>query len=316
MKRRFLTISMIIVLNFCSSVQMVFSGEGGSSNYVPGTYGDFAVAAAPNPGFTFLNYNIFMQGSVDRTSSQGRLKTDLDSFAYVNMSLLLYAFEEPVMNGSFALGGFLPLGYANLEAYLVGENANASLDDSESALSDITLLPASFYWNSGNWHFNLYELVVTPTGEYSLDNNINLGRNYWSFDTVFGITNLDIESGREFSLAAGYMINTENSDTEYRTGDEFHADAMFNQFLSETFGLGIHGYYYGQVTGDSGDGALLGDFKGESYGIGPSFMWIPKAGGGKYSISGNWLHDLGATKRLDSDYVVVTLAYQFGGGEQ
>jgi hypothetical protein len=221
-----------------------------------------------------------------------------------------------VLNGHFAMGGFLPLGYASLDANLIAQNNIILIDDSETALGDITLLPASFYWNSGNWHLNLYEMIVTPTGQYDVDNNINLGRNYWSFDTVFALTHLDMDSGREFSLATGYMINTENDDTDYRTGDELHVDAMFNQFLSETFGLGLHGYYYKQVTGDSGDGAVLGDFKGESYGIGPSFLWIPKAGDGKFSISGNWLHDLEATNRLESDYVVVTLAYQFGASEQ
>ncbi len=55
-------------------------------------------------------------------------------------------------------------------------------------------MPASFYWNSDNWHFNLYELVVTPTGQYDVDDDINLGRNYWSFDTAFAMTNLNLES--------------------------------------------------------------------------------------------------------------------------
>lgn len=31
------------------------------------------------------------------------------------------------------------------------------------------------------------------------------------------------------------------------------------------------------------------------------------------SVSGTWLHDLHATIRLESDYAVVTLAWQFGG---
>ncbi|NHZ72942.1 MAG: hypothetical protein GWP16_00520 [Nitrospirae bacterium] len=70
--------------------------------------------------------------------------------------------------------------------------------------------------------------------------------------------------------------------------------------------------YYQQVTGDSGSGAILGDFKGESYGAGPSFLWMPKSGGGKFSVTGTWLHDLHATDRLEGDYVVVTLAWQFG----
>jgi hypothetical protein len=316
MKTSHNTVITLLALTFCLAASSVYSSEGASSNYFPASYGDFAVAVAPNPGFTFLNYNMFVQGDVERAPLQGRVKTDLDTFAYVNMSFLLYEFEKPVLNGHFAMGGFLPLGYASLEANLIGQNNTISIDDSETALGDITLLPASFYWNSGNWHLNLYEMIVTPTGQYDVDNNINLGRNYWSFDTVFALTHLDMDSGREFSLATGYMINTENDDTDYRTGNELHVDARFNQFFSETFGLGLHGYYYKQVTGDSGDGAVLGDFKGESYGIGPSFLWIPKAGDGKFSVSGNWLHDLEATNRLESDYVVVTLAYQFGASEQ
>jgi hypothetical protein len=316
MNTRHHTVITLIVLTFCLAASSAYSSEGASSNYLPATYGDFAVAVSPNPGFTFLNYNIFIQGDVERATLQGRVNASLDTFAYINMSYLLYVFEKPVLNGHFGVGGFIPFGYADLDTSLSGQNNTLSIHDSETAFSDITLQPATFYWNSGNWHFNLYELVITPTGQYDVQNNINLGRNYWSFDTVLAITNLDMESGREFSLATGYMINTENDDTNYETGDELHFDAMFNQFFSETFGLGFHGYYYKQVEGDSGSGAVLGDFKGESYGIGPSFIWIPKAGGGKFSISGNWLHDLEATNRLESDYVVLTLAYQFGASEQ
>ena len=39
-------------------------------------------------------------------------------------------------------------------------------------------------------------------------------------------------TGRDFSLLAGYMINTENDATNYKTGNELHVDAMFNQFVS------------------------------------------------------------------------------------
>jgi hypothetical protein len=290
------------------AVPIAFAAEGGFSNYFPGAYGDYAVATAPTPGWTYANYNLFYDASVDRTVLQGRVNVDLDTSAYINMSALFYAFEEPVLGARFAMGGFLPLGYANFEAQI----ATISVDDSETALGDISLLPASFYWNDGNWHFNLYELIVTPTGQYDVNNIVNLGRNYWSFDTVFSFTNLNMENGREYSLVLGYMINTENDDTDYETGDELHVDVMFNQFLSETSAIGLHGYYYQQVNGDSGDGAILGDFEGESYGIGPSFLWIPASGGGKFSVTGTWLHDLDATNRLESDYAVVTLGWQFG----
>jgi hypothetical protein len=124
------------------------------------------------------------------------------------------------------------------------------------------------------------------------------------------VTYLDLESGRDFSIVAGYMINSENDDTDYQTGDEFHVDWMLNQFFSEGFALGVHGYYYNQVEGDSGDGAIPGNFKGESVGVGPSVLWTPAAGDGKISIIGTWLHDLDATNRRESDYGVVTLVWQ------
>ena len=295
-----------------ANTQSTLAGEGASSSYFPGTYGDYAVATAPSQGWTYVNYNLFYSADVDRAVLQSRLNAGLDTFAYINMSALIYAFEEPVLGMQFAIGGFVQIGYADLDTTVTGPFGAFATDDSETDLGDITLLPASFYWNSGNWHFNLYELVVTPTGQYDVDNNVNLGRNYWSFDTVFAVTNLNMETGREFSLVSGYMLNGENDDTDYQTGNELHVDAMFNQFLSDHFAIGLHGYYYKQLQGDSGSGAILGDFKGESYGIGPSFLWIPKSTGGKFSVIGSWLHDLHASNRLESDYAVVTLAWQLG----
>jgi hypothetical protein len=289
-----------------------WGGEGASSNYFPGTYGDYAVAAAPSQGWTYANYNLFYSAEVDRTILQGRVNTNLDTFAYINMSLLLYAFEEPVLGTQFAAGAFLPIGYADLQSSVTGPLTTIAADDSETNLGDVAILPASFFWNSGNWHFNLYELVTTPTGQYDVDNAVNLGRNYWSFDTVFAVTNLNMENGREFSFAAGYMINNENDDTDYETGNELHVDVMLNQYFSDYFAIGLHGYYFNQLEGDSGAGAVLGDFKGESYGIGPSFLWIPKSMAGKFSVMGTWLHDLHASNRLESDYAAVTLAWQIG----
>ncbi len=307
--RRSAVLTTLLVLVLATGIH---AGEGASTNYFPGSYGDFAVAIAPEPGWIYANYNLFYSADVDTAVLQGRVNTGLDTFAYINMSAGLFTFDKPVLGGRFAVGAFVPLVYVELEADLVGPIVTVGIDESETALGDIALLPASFYWNKNNWHFNLYELVITPTGDYDVDADLNLGRNYWSFDTVFSLTHLNMERGREYSLVTGFMINTENYDTDYETGNELHMDAMFNQFFSETFAVGLHGYYHDQVEGDSGSGAILGGFEGESYGIGPSLLWIPR--GGKPSVSATWLHDLDATNKLESDYLVVTLGWQLGGG--
>lgn len=261
-----LSIAVILTLSIVSSAH---AGEGASSNYFPSTYGDFGVAIPPEPGLGFINYNLFYHAEGDRAVLQGRLETNLDTFAYYNMSAFLYTFDKTILGARFLLGLYIPISYANLDATLVGPIRNISIKESEAALGDISFIPISVYRNFGNWYFNLYEFIIAPTGQYDLNNNVNLGRNYWSFDTVFAITYLNMENGREFSLVPGFVINTKNEDTDYRTGSEFHLDAMFNQFFSDTFAIGLHGYYFKQVDGDSGSGAILGDFKGESFGIGP-----------------------------------------------
>jgi len=119
------------------------------------------------------------------------------------------------------------------------------------------------------------------------------------------------ETGTEVSVIPGLMVNTENPDTNYRTGLEIHIDFMVNQFLSETFAIGVHGYGYKQIEGDSGSGAILGDFKSKSYGLGPTASWIPKFGGGNVAISATWLHDLYATNRQEAHYGALTIAVTF-----
>lgn len=104
-----------------------------------------------------------------------------------------------------------------------------------------------------------------PTGQYSAGDAVNVGRNYWSFDTVAAATWFNPETGTEISITPGLMVNTENDATDYRTGAEFHVDLVVNQFLSETFALGVHGYAYKQIEDDIGSGAILGGFKGEPY---------------------------------------------------
>jgi hypothetical protein len=86
---------------------------------------------------------------------------------------------------------------------------------------------------------------------------------------------------------------------------------VLNQFLSESFALGVHGFYLKQITGDSGDGALLGDFEGEAAGVGPAALWITKIGGRDVSFIGKWLHEVEAERRIEGDHAMVSVAFGF-----
>lgn len=113
------------------------------------------------------------------------------------------------------------------------------------------------------------------------------------------------------SVAPGIMVNTENLKTDYRIETEFHLDFIANQFLLPSLAIGVRGYYYQQLTGDSGAGTLLGNFKSDSFGLGPGFAWIPGFGGGQLTVLGKWLHDFTAENRFESDYFTLTAAWKF-----
>lgn len=81
------------------------AAEGASSNYFPGSYGDFLVAMAPDPGWIYQNYNMFYGAEVNQAVLQGRVNASIDTFSYANMSALLNTFEKPVLGATFSMGG-------------------------------------------------------------------------------------------------------------------------------------------------------------------------------------------------------------------
>jgi hypothetical protein len=72
----------------------------------------------------------------------------------------------------------------------------------------------------------------------------NIALNHWAFDTVLAMTWLDPNTGIEVSATPGLIYNTENPDTGYQTGMEFHMDAMLNWHFSPSLSVGLHGTLY------------------------------------------------------------------------
>jgi hypothetical protein len=296
----------------------VHASEGGSSYYFPGAFASFAVAVAPDPGYQFVNQSLYYSANVDKAVLHGKVDLSLRATAIYNYFGLFYTPGDTVLGGRFQMGAMIPLGYVHLKA---GVEAPSPLPpvhetDREFAVGDSALM-GSLFWKTGDFHFKFSEMIFLPTGAYSTNDLANTGRNYVGFDSSFTATWLSSKTGTEVSVMPGIMFNTENNSTDYKTGNEFHMDFMVNQFLAKTFAIGAQGYYYKQVTGDSGDGTRLLDaagldgFKGESCGFGPALLWMPGAGGGKLSVIGKWLFDTHHENRMKGDYGQVDISYKF-----
>lgn len=315
-RRKTALVSSLLALSlFCAlAPSAAFAAEGGASHYLPGAGGDILLAAPPEPGLQGAYMLWYQSGSTDVSILEGRVSFGLDLDLFLNIASLSYTFDKPVMGGRYTIGVAIPFGSADLNGTLTGPLGNRfAFSDDSFDLSDIALIPFQMNWTSDRWSFKLSESIVAPTGGYDTSGNnlANLGRNYWSFDTLGAVTWFNPESGTEVSFAPGVMINTNNPDTDYKTGTEFHADLVANQFLSETFAVGLRGYYYKQLSGDNGSGATLGDYKSRSYAAGPGLVWIPEFGNGRFTVLGKWMHDFSADNRFKSDYVTLTGAWKF-----
>ena len=286
--------------------------EGAASHYLPGATGDLLLAVPPAPGLVVADTVWIQSGSVGRAVLGGQARVGLDLDLVLNLAAGQYTFETPVLGATWTVAAMVPFGRADLSASAVGP-AGGRIDRSGDRfdLSDAAFVPVQLNWSFGEISLEVSETIIAPTGGYEQGRAINLGRNYWSFDTAAALTWFDPAAGREVSVAPGIMLNTENEATDYRTGTEFHVDFTANQFLSQSFAIGLRGYWYQQLEGDSGAGARLGDFRSSALGLGLGFLWTPAAAGGRLNVTGKWMHDIEAENRFDSDYVSVTAAWSF-----
>ena len=122
----------------------------------------------------------------------------------------------------------------------------------------------------------VYATTGIPAGAYQLNRLSALGIGHWAADGGVGYTYLNEKAGIEGSVVFGLTYNFINPYTQYQSGTDAHLDWALSPILTDKFHIGAVGYIYNQITGDSGLGARLGDFKSRVAGIGPQIgFFIP-----------------------------------------
>lgn len=268
--------------------------EGGGGAYANGAE-SFMTGALPPPGFYALSYNQYY--------SAGEFKNDLPPFADFSVTSAatifraVYVTDVSILGGTWAMHAFLP--FAKVGLTLGGAS------DSGSGVGDIIIDPFIVGWHFGEFHVVTGLDIYLPTGSYDKSRMVNIGRNYTTFTPVLGITWLN-EEGYEASAKIMYDINTENAATDYTSGDELHADFIVAKHWGP-LAVGLGGYAYQQVTGDSGAGAVLGDFKGRAFALGPQLSY----GAGNLMVTAKYQDEFEVENRPEGDkfWLNLTLAF-------
>jgi len=279
--------------------------EGGSGHYLMGTFSTLFDFPPEKPGsavgLQYINY-YGEAGATVTLPSGGLLPVGLKADTQIAVILGTHTFETKLLGGTYTAGIGIPI--VNLQ--VSGTLGGLRTRQSDRGVSDIMILPLMLQWRHELWQYGLIGAIYAPTGGYDSGRIANVGKNYWTFEPTVGATYLNPKNLIEFTALAGVDINTENTDTDYRSGSQGRIEASVVKHFSRgpsLYGLGVTGFYYQQLTGDSGSGATLGDFKGMSTGLGPVISFLSEAKTHSSFIEIKWLPELDTKNRLEGDYI-------------
>ena len=289
---------------------------GGIGFWLPGLMGSLA-AVPGQPGLSWLTMYVHLSqeaGGGKTFQAGGAFVAGLRARADAVASGPNYIFATPVLGGQASLGVFGVYGRAraDISATLTGPMGGTISGSRSESLTDFAdvFWQGAIKWNQGVNNYMVYATGNLPVAEFDPTRLVNLGLGHWSVDGGVGYTYLNPQTGNEFSIVVGLTYNWVNPHIDYKNGIDFHVDWGASKFITKETHIGVVGFAYQQLTGDSGTGATLGDYKGRTLGIGPQIGHMFKAWEG-YSGYANLkgYKEFGVENRAEGYSVWFTLVF-------
>ena len=288
------------------------SVETGMSIYPKGLTGFMSGVLPPQEGMYLNDVYYYFRGSAGREVRNGNIELGVDITLNADFLPAIFVTGWHFLGATFAYGGAVDYAWANIDAQSETRIGGLSLSASNNAIGNSFIQPAILGWNDGNLNWNLTMNVYVPTGAYQL-RQLNIGRNIWEFLPQFGFTYFDPRTGWDVSGTFTYVTMTDNTTTNYQSGDLLQVDWGIGKHFGPGGALefGVNGNIVQQVGADSGAGAGLGPFKAESLGIGPGLGYRTAIGSTPTSLNARWERDFDAHKAFRGDVVVASAAFVF-----
>ena len=248
--------------------------------------------ALPPPGNYLINYFGYYDGDyrdTDGNKNAVKVNATFDALRYI------YVSNYKLLGGDWGMHAIVPL----VSQHLTIPTPNPFDNDRVFGLGDITLGPIIIGWHfPPDWHITVGLDINLPTGKYSeTDPTESIGSNFWSFEPIFSFTYLN-QGGFEVSAKLMYNLKTENDDTNYQSGDDFHMDYLIGQHFGP-WAVGLGGYYLKQTGDDELDGQKVGPDgnRAEVFAFGPAVKYDYKG----MSFIGTWDHETGVENYFEGD---------------
>jgi hypothetical protein len=270
----------------------------------------------PPPGIYGRLDFYWYQGNAKVLPFSGRAEANLRNRYMAGVLGLTYVSPLKVFDANYAAGIiFVPIANNFIKGQArAGKFLNVTREGDYTGVGDLILTPLILGWHTELFHFIGLFNTYAPVGAYNTSRILNTGLSRWAVEPNVGVTFLHPKYGQEVSVFMGYTVNFRNPYSDYTTGNEFHLEYFVGQHLPKGFGLGLAGYYYQQVTGDTGPGAArLGPFKGTSVALGPCLTYNTQIAGNPVGVNVRYYNELYVKNRLDGQSIFVTLTGGFKG---
>lgn len=215
---------------------------------------------------------MYYHGAAAATLEGGRLDLRAKKTAAPLIANLLWVPEQQVLGGRFGLSVSIPYAsFTRLSA--ASDTLGRRIATSGWGLGDVSLKAQLGWTGQDGFSHTVSASMWFPTGRYDTGFAPNAGKNHYGVNLAWGFTKIWSDPGIELSAQIGLTGELKNSATKYGNGLGANLDGAIGKVFKNGFTVGIAGFYYRQISNDSGPGALLGTFHGQVAGLGPAVSY-------------------------------------------
>lgn len=298
-------------LSLCS-IHQARADEFGFSSYGLGGAA-FGAGVTPPPG----TYVTFLSGYYDAkinapvTLGNVELQTGARLSFFQQATNGMYVPEQKILGGNLGISVTIPFGHIDLDAFVTGPLGNTfHANTSGWGLGDITTR-LQLGWQEGTFAHTAYIQVVAPSGRYAVGFEPNIGLSRPGIDTGWAFTWVEATSKLQFNGSFGFTFNFENEATDYQSGTDFHFEWAIGREVCKGLTIGIVGYDYRQLTGDSGAGARLGPLEGSVDAIGPGLTYTTMLDKAPVILNARYYKEYNVERRWDGSSTTLSGTIRF-----
>jgi len=299
----------VTTISFCSLGAE--AGEYGFSTYALGGSA-FGAGVTPPPGTYATAVTGFYSGNIGATVNFGGVVINEGAKVegFTNGYNVLYVPDRKLFGGNLGLSLTVPIGHVDIEAMIGVGGLAASREVDGWGLGDI-IPKAQLGWQNGAFSHTAYIQAVTPTGRWDPGFSPIVGLQRPGIDTGWAFTWTDKASKLQFNGSVGLTFNFENTETNYRSGNEFHFEWAIGREVAPGLVVGVVGYDYRQLTGDSGSGATLGPFKGTVDAVGAGLSYTTLISKTPFIFNLRHYQEFNAENRFEGNTTIASGTFRF-----